>query len=73
VAKELHYEVILCEDDGTWSSLYVLSRTKKDIEELIETDMRYRKVVHHLIMGPDDGWNWPTEEGFEPVSLLKKR
>ena len=69
MARELHYEVILCEEDRTWSSLYVLSKTKKAIEERLEQDMRFRKVVHHFILGPDDGWNWPDEEDFQPLDL----
>ena len=70
--KEVHWEAILCEDDGTWSSLYVRAEKEKDVHEYIETHPKFKNtVVHHFLIGPDDGWNWPTEEDFEPADLLK--
>ena len=69
---EVHYEVILCWDGGTWSSMYVLAESTFPIIELLGKD-RFDKVVHYQILGPDDGWNWPEEDAPDLViDLLEK-
>jgi hypothetical protein len=68
--SEIHWEIILCEDDGTWSSLYILSRNKDEIHKLVLGDLRFRKVIHYFFIGPNDGWNWPDEDFSESINLI---
>lgn len=43
------YEVLLMWDDGTWSSVFVVAVTENKVENFVNTDSRFRKVVHHKI------------------------